>query len=77
MYAVGQLSQFLNKLTSKHLLTAKRILCYLKGTLNLGIRYRHPATSLTGFSDADWAGNLDTQRSTTGYIIILNNGAVA
>ena len=77
MCAVGQLSQFLNKLTSKHLLTAKRILCYLKGTINLSIRYRHPATSLTGFSDADWAGNLDTRRSTTGYIIILNNSTVA
>src|SRR5438045_5186891 len=37
MCAVGQLSQFLNKPTSKHLLTAKRILHYLKGTLNLGI----------------------------------------
>ena len=37
MCTVGQLSQFLNKPTSKHLLAAKRILHYLKGTLNLGI----------------------------------------
>jgi hypothetical protein len=37
MCTVGQLSQFLNKLTSRHLLAIKRILCYLKGTLNLGI----------------------------------------
>src|SRR5947207_12849967 len=39
MCAVGQLSQFLNKPTSRHLLATKRILRYLKGTLNLGIRY--------------------------------------
>jgi hypothetical protein len=58
MCAVGQLSQFLNKPTSKHLQAAKRILRYLKGTLNLGIRYGHPATPLVEFSDADWAGNL-------------------
>ena len=77
MCAVGQLSQFLNKPTSKHLLAAKRILCYLKGTLNLGIHYGHPATPLVGFSDADWAGNLDTWRSTTGYVVMLNNRAVA
>ena len=37
MCTVGQLLQFLNKLTSKHLLVVKRILHYLKGTLNLGI----------------------------------------
>src|SRR5881275_1429348 len=77
MCAVGQLSQFLNKPTSKHLLAAKRILRYLKGTLNLGIHYGHPATPLVGFLDADWAGNLDTRRSTTGYVVMLNNGAVA
>jgi hypothetical protein len=77
MCAVGQLSQFLNKPTSRHLLAAKRILRYFKGTLNLGIRYGHPATPLIGFSDADWAGNLDTRRSTTGYVVMLNNGAVA
>src|SRR3989440_5576443 len=77
MCAVGQLSQFLNKPTSRYLLAAKRILRYLKGTLNLGIRYGHPTTPLIGFSDADWAGNLDTQRSTTGYVVMLNNGAVA
>ena len=76
MCAVGQLSQFLNKPTSRHLLAAKRILRYLKGTLNLGIRYGHPVTPLVGFSDADWAGNLDTRRSTTGYVVMLNNGAV-
>src|SRR5579862_9268240 len=77
MCAVGQLLQFLNKPTSRHLLTAKCILCYLKGTLNLGIRYGHLATPLVEFSDADWAGNLDTRRSTTGYVVMLNNGTVA
>src|SRR5579862_7287268 len=76
MCAVGQLSQFLNKSISRYLLAAKHILHYLKGTLNLSIRYRHPVTSLVGFSDADWAGNLDTRRSTTAYVVMLNNGAV-
>jgi len=77
MCAVGQLSQFLNKPTSQHMLAAKCVLRYLKGTLRLGIRYGHPATPPIGFSDADWAGDIDTRRSTTGYIIMLNNGAVA
>jgi hypothetical protein len=32
---------------------------------------------LQGYSDANWAGDMDTRRSTTGYIVMLNNGAIA
>ena len=40
MCAVGQLSQFLNNPSSKHLLAAKRVLRYLQGTSNYGITLR-------------------------------------
>jgi len=33
--------------------------------------------TLIGFSDADWAGDLDTRRSTTGYLFQLSGGAVS
>jgi hypothetical protein len=77
MCAVGQLSQFLNKPSSKHLHAAKRVLRYLKRTLTMGITYCPPPMKLTGYSDADWAGNIDIRRSTTGYVVMLNNGAIA
>src|SRR5271155_3202362 len=77
MCAVGQLSQFLNNPSSKHLLAAKRVLRYLQGTSTYGITYRPPPLRLQGYSDADWAGDMDTRRSTTGYIVMLNNGAIA
>jgi len=77
MCAVGQLSQFLNNPSSKHLLAAKRVLRYLQGTSTYGITYRPPPLRLQGYSDADWAGDTDTRRSTTGYIVMLNNGAIA
>jgi transposase InsO family protein len=77
MCAVGQLSQFLNNPSSKHLLAAKRVLRYLQGTSTYGIMYRPPPLRLQGYSDADWAGDIDTRRSTTGYIVMLNNGAIA
>ena len=77
MCAVGQLSQFLNNPSSKHLHAAKRVLRYLRGTSMLGITYRPPPMRLQGYSDADWAGDMDTRRSTTGYVVMLNNGAVA
>jgi len=77
MCAVGQLSQFNSNPSSKHLAAAKRVLRYLKGTSKLGITYSPPITRLTGYSDADWAGDVNTRRSTTGYVVMLNNGAIA
>jgi hypothetical protein len=77
MCAVGQLSQFLNSPSSKHMSAAKRVLRYLQGTLTLGITYSPPPLRLQGYSDADWGGDMDTRRSTTGYIVMINNGAIA
>ena len=75
--AVGQLAQFLNKPSSTHMHAAKRVLRYLAGTSTLGIMYRPPPLRLQGYSDANWAGDMDTRRSTTGYVVMLNNGAIA
>ena len=63
MCAVGQLSQFLNNPSSKHMLAVKRVLRYLQGTPSLGITYGPPPSRLTGYSDADWAGDVNTRRS--------------
>src|SRR5438477_7855715 len=75
--AVSQLSQFLNNPSSTHMQAAKRVLRYLHGTAMLGITYRPPPLHLQGYSDANWAGDMDTRRSTTGYVVMLNNGAIA
>jgi hypothetical protein len=34
-------------------------------------------TGLTGFSDSDWAGDLDTWKSTSGYVFLLYGGAIS
>jgi hypothetical protein len=56
---------------------AKRVLRYIQGTSTLGITYRPLPLQLKGYLDANWAGDMDTIRSTTGYIITLNNCAIA
>jgi len=56
---------------------AKHVLRYLQGTSLLGITYRPPPLRLQGYSDTDWAGDIDARRSTTGYIVMLNNGTIA
>jgi len=77
MCAVGQLSQFNSNPSSRHLAAAKRVLRYLRGTLGLGIVYTPPQTWVIGYSDTDWAGDINTRRSTTGSVLMMNNGAVA
>ena len=41
-----------------------------KGTLNYDLKFsvHGEETHLYGYSDADWAGDVDTRRSTTGYV---------
>ena len=69
--AVGVLSQFMNKPGLQHVKGVKRVLRYIKGTLNCGIRFDKSSNAdfkLYGFSDADWAGDVNTRKSTSGYI---------
>ena len=46
----------------------KRILRYIKGTMNFGITFQAKENTciLTGYSDADWANDTETRRSTSG-----------
>jgi len=57
---------------NQHWIAAKRILRYLRGSserpLILGGKSE---LTLYGFCDADWAGDQDDRRSTTGYLFIL------
>ena len=51
---------------------------YVKATSTLGITY-HPNSDLilTGYSDSDWASDINTRRSTTGYMFTLAGGAIS
>ena len=76
--AVGVVSKFCASPTQGHLTAAKRILRYLKGTTYLGLSYKKCAEgNLTGYSDADWAGDMDDRHSTSGNVFFLAGGAVS
>nr|GFA08226.1 hypothetical protein [Tanacetum cinerariifolium] len=54
------------KPTEKHLKEVKRIFCYLRRTVNTGLRYtKDSGFELTGFSDADYARCKDTLKNTS------------
>ncbi|KMQ85201.1 integrase core domain protein [Lasius niger] len=77
-YSVNAFSKYLNNYDESHWLAVKRIVKYLKGTLDLGIRYGSGKSLLqvVGYSDADYANDIETRRSTTGYVFMLVNGPV-
>jgi hypothetical protein len=60
-----------------HFTAVKRILRYLKGTLHVGISYTKGDLQLKAFSDADWAGDPNDRRSTTGLVIFLGNNPIS
>lgn len=79
MYSVSLLSRFMSSPTKMHWLAAKRVLRYLKGTIDLGIFYRKDMGNLKFlvFTDSDYAGDLNDRRSTSGYVFKLGSGAVS
>ena len=77
-YSVGVVSQFMDKPCVGHLIAAKRILRYVKGSLGFGLMYRQNMQfSLCGFVDADWAGDINDRRSTTGYCFNTGSAVVS
>jgi len=81
-FTVIVLSRFNQNPNTKHLTIAKRVLRYLRGTLEYGLTYgRSNGNShghdLTGFTDADWAADEETRRSVGVYIYILYGGVIS
>jgi hypothetical protein len=77
-YAVQQACLYMHDPRVPHFNHVKRILRYLKGTLDHSLHINHSSpTSLTAYSDADWAGCPDTRRSTSGYCVFLGNNLIS
>ena len=79
-YAVQVLGRHLQASGPEHWTAAMRVMRYLQGTRELGIVYGVDASSgvvLQGYADADWAGDRDTRRSTTGYVFMVAGGTVS
>ena len=74
--AVGALARYMAAPKTAHWTAIKHILRYLAGTANHGLTYGPASFKLAAYCDASYAGCLDTRRSTTGYVFILNGGAI-
>jgi hypothetical protein len=77
-FAVIKLARFASNPSQDHVQAIKRVFRYLKGTVTLGIIYSSAYNSLylQGYCDADYAGDLATAKSTTGYLFVLAGGPI-
>uniref|UniRef100_A0A2N9FD48 Integrase catalytic domain-containing protein n=1 Tax=Fagus sylvatica TaxID=28930 RepID=A0A2N9FD48_FAGSY len=69
-FAVNSLCQHMQSPTSTHMVAAKRVLRYVRGSLSHGLLFQPGPMHLTVFTDADWAGNPVDRRSTTGSLTV-------
>ena len=77
-FAVSQCAKFSQKPTTAHLTAIKKVLRYLKGSMDYGLHYQiYPDQEIHGFSDADFAGDLDDRKSTSGWVFVNSGGAVS
>ena len=75
---VGIVARFLTKPRENHMMAIKRILRYLKGTKDYGLWYKLGGNlDLKVFTDADWAGNLDDKKRTSGGAFFLGKRLVS
>ncbi|KAJ4711012.1 Retrovirus-related Pol polyprotein from transposon TNT 1-94 [Melia azedarach] len=76
--SVSVVSGFMGEPSKEHWQAVKRIFRYLKGTFDVGLIYGGDTQCLvTGFSDSDYAGDVDSRRSMTGYVFTLGSSVVS
>lgn len=86
-YAVTALSQFSHNPGPIHWSGVKRLLRYLRGTMDYKLTYSGSSSSsppdihsfpvLSGYCDSDWGSDLNNRRSITGYVFTLAGGAIS
>jgi hypothetical protein len=77
-YAVKELSRHLLHPSTEHMEAAGRVMRYLRGSIHHELTYTREATAtFYGSADADWAGEPNTAKSTTGYAFSLGSGSLS
>jgi len=74
LYRVGLISKYMETPNQSHLNAAKRILRYLKGTINQGMFYTSSKNfNLVGYSNNDWGRDLDERKSIIRFVFFMGD----
>ncbi|KAL1194917.1 Retrovirus-related Pol polyprotein from transposon TNT 1-94 [Cardamine amara subsp. amara] len=77
-FAVGVLGRYQSNPGMEHWKAAKKVLRYLQGTKEFMLTYRRSdSIEVVGYSDSDYAGCVDSRKSTFGYLFLLDGGAIS
>nr|GEX99288.1 ribonuclease H-like domain-containing protein [Tanacetum cinerariifolium] len=77
-YVVQQICLYMHNPWEPHFATLKRILRYVRGTVDFGLQlYASATTSLVGYTDDDWAGCPSTRHSTSEYCVFLGENLLS
>jgi hypothetical protein len=77
-FSVNKVCQYIQTPTDAHWAAVKRILRYVKGTLDLGLKIqKSPTMLLSGFSNVDWTGCLDDRRSISGFAVFIGMNLIS
>ncbi|CAM8923178.1 unnamed protein product [Rhodiola kirilowii] len=77
-YALGVCARYQANPKENRLMQVKRIIKYVCGTADFGIWYTKDTNPyLVGYCDADWAGNVEDRKSTSGGCFFLGNNLVS
>ncbi|XP_020682117.1 uncharacterized protein LOC110099340 [Dendrobium catenatum] len=76
-FSVNQLSQHMHAPQQQHAFMLKKLLRYIKGTLDFGIPIHKTDLVLTSFSDADWAGDPNSRKLTSEFCSFLGDNLIS
>jgi hypothetical protein len=82
-FPISCLSKFVAKPGIKHVTVLKHLFCYLRGIMDVRISFSapnslsNPHSQLIGYSDSDFAADLDNRCSTSEFIFLLNGGPIS
>ncbi|KAL0286712.1 UNVERIFIED_CONTAM: Secreted RxLR effector protein [Sesamum angustifolium] len=77
-FVMGMLGRYQSNPRLDHWRAAKKVMRYLQGTNDYMLIYRRTENlEVVGYSDSDFAGCVDSRKSTSGYIFMIANGAVS
>ncbi|XP_031281997.1 secreted RxLR effector protein 161-like [Pistacia vera] len=78
-YSISLLSRFMSNPSIEHWLALKWLMKYINSTIYVGLEYKKRGNSLdlVGYVNSDFAGDMDTRKSTTSYYFTLGGNCIS
>ena len=76
-HAVGVMSKFMSRPGKQHWEAVKWILRYLRGSSDTCLCFTGESLKLQGYVDIDFAGDIDSRKSTTGLVFTLGGTTIS